>query len=143
MPEIITLAVCEIVVVAKDETSTLVNLLTEINLGGLPEIAQENAAIPFKWHVYALWEIPENEKRRSWEQRVRLRNNRGETVRLEHIAAFDRQGPGLEKPLHVMVAGLNGFPIIANGEYQIEVSVREVGTENWTNLRTYPLRISR
>lgn len=140
MPKLLLLVPCETVVVGQNDVASLINLLSELQIGNLPEIVPPDAAIPYKWTIFTEWFFTEEEGRLNWAQRLRLLTPHGEATMLQHVAELP---PSLGKPRHRIIAQLNFFPILPEAEYQIEVSLKEIEAREWGVVNTYPLRIKR
>ena len=140
MPSLLTFVPCRSVIIAKDETVSIIGILSDMALHGLPPIVPDDAAIPYEWSLFAIWELSAADQQKAWEQRIRLIDQHQQTVRIDSIAAFHvEQG----KEIHRMIATIPFFPIVNAGKYRLEVSFREYGTEAWQVVQTYPFSVSR
>ena len=128
------------VIIAKDETASIIGVLSDIVFQALPEIVADDAALSFEWHLFAIWQMPLEDRQRRWEQRIRLVNQAGQTVRIDSIAEFHAEG---DKEIHRMIATVPFFPIVPAGQYHLEISFREVGQNDWTPVHRYPFTIRR
>ena len=140
MPNLLLMVPCEVVVIAENGLPTLVNILSEFTMGGLPEIVPQQAAIPYRWFIFSEWQLAPEDLHNNWEQRVRLTNVAGVNTGLDHIAEMI---PDPNKPLHRMIATLNFFPILPQGNYALEISIRRSGQPNWEVRQLYPLSVKR
>lgn len=144
MPQLLAFLPCEIVIINDpNQTPSLINVLIEITMGQLPDIVPENAAVPFRWCVFTQWKIAQDERARQWEQRSRMKNPAGQPIGMEHVAQFAVAGGEPLKAVHRMIGQLDRFPILPAGEYQLEVAIREIGTEAWIEQHDYPIIIKR
>jgi hypothetical protein len=138
MPNLILFAACESVVIAQNNSATLVSLLSEITFGELPAVVPDNAAAPFKWSLITEWEIIPTDAGKTWEQRIRLLNARDE-AKFEALTEFVTPNNKIQRT----IAGLSFFPIVPGGPYHLELAYRETGQADWIRAHSYPLFVNR
>jgi len=141
MPKILVFAPCEKVIVSEqDNTSSLMSLIEGFTLD-VPEGVElpEGTAIPIKWHIFSLWEKVEGDEGRNFEQRVTLVLPTGKQV-LDMPSTLDFK-PHLKRfRMTIMVVN---FPLSPAGTCLLNLSVREVGQENWQEVAEYGIFITR
>jgi hypothetical protein len=138
MPTLLILVPCETVVLGQNEAASLINLISEVHIAGLPEIVPEGAAAPYKWAIFTEWNLAPDETQRRWEQHLKLVSPEGEILWRHEV-----EMPVSSKARNRVIAQFNTFTIIPAGEYKIEAEIREVATEEWTEIHAYPLIVRR
>jgi hypothetical protein len=139
MPRLLLFAPCEIAIVAQNGTLSLISIIAEFIQQNVPEILPENTGSVFRWMIVAEWLLTDVEMHLEWEQRLRLVSHAGElAMGLEHIAALNNV-----QSRHRMIAQLQAIPILPAGDYALEASIRQTGTQEWTSTSLYPLRFIR
>lgn len=145
MPQPLVFAACEKVIISQEENNpTLISIISEV--GGSIEIPQlppsEKVLVaPVRWQVFTLWSQEPTDGDRVFEQLVKFISPSGKN----HFASG-----GADKPLaldfkgrtHRVTATVPGLPATENGEWTLQLFVRERGSE-WPAepIRTYPLTL--
>jgi len=141
MPKILIFAPCDKVIVSEqDNTTSLISLIEAFTIG-ISEDAEvpEDASIPLKWHILALWERLEGEEGKNFEQRTQFilpngREGLGGTMTLDFKPESKR---------FRAVSIILGFPVSPSGACVLKLSVREVGQEDWQDVADYSIYITR
>jgi hypothetical protein len=142
MPKLLLFAPCERVILARDNTASLITLLDaiNINIGPKAEI-KEDVLLPFVWHAFILWqrEGPEDDLPRR--QKVELSF-------LGSKASATVEGPfefisGKEKLRCIL--RIPGLPLPeSSGKAMLKLSTRPEGSDGaWTEIATYPINVER
>lgn len=140
MPKLLLFAPCEKVIVANDNTISLLTIFEEMQIN-IPLAEEEklpvNAQIPLKWFIFCLWQAEADEQKTIFEQLVEVtlpgdKAITGETTKIE-----------FEKPHHRVITQLLVFPVTPSGLATISVKLRALPNENWDPIATYPLLIQR
>lgn len=144
MLKLLVFAPCEKVIVSQDENnSSLIVILETVNIT-LPVGAEvpENALIPFRWTIYALWRFePEAAGVGSqFEQRCVLLSVDGQS-HFENVLPFTIPADSRN---HRTTIQLPGFPVLSAGDAILRLSVREAheGIE-WRDVADFPIRVNR
>jgi hypothetical protein len=139
MPRLLIFAPCEMLVVGQDNTVSLVRLLSDITLTNIPNIVPEGTAVPFRWFIFAEWSMSDEDRQQHWEQKVTLLNARNED-KFSNTAEFDPQN---QSEKHRMIAVLGFIPILAAGDYRLQIAFREIGSADWVEAHFYPIKVIR
>ncbi len=137
MPKLLILAPCDNVLINKEfESASLVVILTQIAYPERPDPIPENALAPMRWFIFCQWIMLPEDVGVTFEQRIQMEI--GTPLSLDNIMEFT----GEAGKVHLrMIASLLGFPILQDGIYDLIVSYRKKGEENWIAASSYPLKV--
>lgn len=139
MPTLLLLAPAERVIV--DQFENTVSLIGVFGGLTLPVPASEpipnDAALPFRWAVFTMWETTEEDRGSTFHQRTRLIAPSGHVL-VDGILDFT---PLAE--VHRNKFAIEGFPIAEMGRHELQVSIRRAETEEWSTVARYPINVGR
>jgi len=143
MPKLQLFSPCEKVIIANDNTVSLVTIFEKIQLH-LPVSEDSklppNLQIPFKWFVFSLWMREPGDEVKEFEHQVHIvmpGNNPDKDI-TSNIVKFK-----MPETRHHMVVQFPGFPIVSEGIASVKALFREVGSEDWKTMAEYPLEVER
>jgi hypothetical protein len=140
MPKLLNFSPCENIIVANDNTISLITILEKVQIH-LPVSEDhklpENAQIPFKWFVFTSWLKQPGDDGKTFEQLIDI-TLPGEKSLRSSIVNFQ-----LSEMRHRTVVQLPGMPITPKGIALIKLLLREQGQQDWNTIADYPLLIER
>jgi hypothetical protein len=139
MPKLLLLAPAERVIIDQFEnTASLIGVF-----GGLmvpipgSDTIPNDAALPFRWSVFTMWETAEGERGTTFQQRTRLISPSGHLL-IDGVLDFK-----VAAELHRNRYAIEGFPIAEMGRHELQVSLRMQGADEWTTVGTFPINVGR
>jgi hypothetical protein len=95
-----------------------------------------NAVSGTNWHVVTLWQKEAGDEVERFQQRITITDPLG-TARFQMLTEFE-----LPKEFHRNIGRINGFPVSPEGDYTVEVSVRNLKEDTWRHGSSFPLRVA-
>jgi hypothetical protein len=138
MPRPLLFVACEKVIVAQDQTISIVSILEKM-ISNVPASAAlpEHASVPMRWSVVMVWLYEDSDKGKRFETISRLIAQDGSiamhTEPSEIIATS-------EKPRFRHVGVVDQFPV-TDGDLVLRLLIRELGTEEWQIVSEYPIEV--
>jgi hypothetical protein len=136
MPKLLIFAPCEKVIVAQDNTLSMVTILEELKVQ-VPKDkpVPPNASFPMKWAVLTMWQRQEGEEDKEFEEKCDLLSEEGKNL-ITATSNFK-----FAKRFHRVLIQMIGFPL-QPGQCKIKIYLREtVATSEWKEIAEYPLRL--
>jgi len=127
MPKLYIFAICEKVVMDKDDRASLISLFNTISAHILPttEGIPPNAVAPKEWWAFASWEIEPGDIGKEYRQMVQLLYPNGEPFGQAMGVNFSPQSGKTHQ--QVAINGL-GFPIGQEGSYTLKMWLEHGGS---------------
>jgi len=126
MPKLISLLVCEKIIVSKDEAPTLVNVVQNIKatLVG-PQVAEvpRDAVAPLAWAIFSIWEADESDIGKEFHQKNQIIMPDG----TPNPAVQGDLPFTFKKGLNFNYINIYGFPVGLEGVLRIRVSLESSG----------------
>src|SRR2546421_13020416 len=114
MPKLLAFLPCETVIIADNNTTSLITVLEQLTVAH-PANAElpHNAQIPKTWHVYCLWQrLPEDEGKKYEQRFLLLTPNNEETFPGVLPIEFPPGIPNFRNIYNIM-----GFPLVGAGMF--------------------------
>ena len=139
MPRLIAFLPAEKVLIDEMENSvSVIGIMSgiKVQILNVSERAPENAYVPIRWSILAMWRREPADEGKSYEQRIQLFVPNGES-------AFDLSSPPFAMTgLHHRVrSDITGFGVSIPGIYRLVVSLREVGASTWVEKSEYEMLV--
>jgi hypothetical protein len=141
MPKLLAFLPCETVIIAQNNTTSLITVLEQLTIAIPPDVEiPPDAQLPKSWHVYSLWQrLPEDEGKK-FEQRFSLITPEGKET-AQGILPIEF-APGIYNFRNIF--NILGFPLVDAGMCRLKLSLREVGgNEEWHEVAEYSLNVVR
>lgn len=138
MPKPLIFVPCEKIIINElDNTVSLITVIDTVTIAvqgdaGIPE----DTLVPQKWHIYTLWHRTLGEEGKSYEQRITLLNPNGTEI-INEIRPFT-----LIEVKHQIVINVGSIPVGVAGQYNINLSIRELGQDTFNEIISYPFVIN-
>jgi len=134
MPKLIFFLPCEKAIISQeDNTISLINVMQGINV---PKPPIEDAGVAVSWFAVSAWQKILGDADKTYEQRTNLRLPNGKET-AESITRFDFS----KVPSHRNIVRINGFPVGQTGVYTLNLFLRELGAEQWTQVADYQITV--
>lgn len=136
MPRLILFAACrEVLISARDDSLTLVGLLTRVQVATHRD-SPCPAVADVSWEHVAIWEAAKGEEGQPFEERVELIGPDG------CRAAEVRQPFGFPEPLVRVLGTVHGFPARMPGTWTLRLCIRRADAEDaWERVNEYPVEV--
>ena len=130
---------CEKIIVSRESTFTVVNILDSVNVEPKQEIGSDTA-LQFLWEIMNLWHKDEPEdSNKEFEQRIeflRPDNN----VLFTIITKFEADDTNAT---YRITNKIGAFPVGMPGVVKLNLSIREADDENeWQEIVAYPINVT-
>jgi hypothetical protein len=136
MPKAMIFAPCEKIILAKDNSVSMISLFEEITITvPADKPIPPNAIFPMKWSIMTLWRREENEEDIEFEEKCELVTEEGKnaieaSVKFKMPTLFNR-----------VIMEIHGFPL-HEGQCRLSMSLRETNPpSNWREIAEFPLKI--
>jgi hypothetical protein len=127
---------CEKAIIDRtDELISLISVIHSVSVNAPDENIARNPKIPQRWFVVTMWMADAGDEGKRFEQRLVMTNPDGKPE-LSVLAEFD-----MTKQFHRTIGRINRFPVGVAGRYELSVSIREIGTEEWSQAGSYPIAV--
>ncbi|MGA2000520.1 MAG: hypothetical protein ABSG52_11035 [Terriglobales bacterium] len=140
MPRLLILAPCHSVLHDEEgHDASLISIIEGVKLTVLPGAPEppRGTLVPMHWCVYACWQQEAGDpKDKQYEQRLLCKAPTGELIMETAPRAFNFE----TRMVNVINKFIN-FPVWQKGICPISAEYREVGTEQWVEVASYPLLI--
>jgi len=140
MPKLISLLVCEKIIVSKDETPTLVNVVQTVKTTLVtPQLSEvpSDAVAPLGWAIFTIWEPDESDIDKEFHQKSQIIMPDGAPS-----SAVQADLPFiLKKGLNFNYVNIFGFPVGQEGVLRIRISLESNGKT--ISEHFYPVRVER
>lgn len=138
MPRPLLFVACEKVIVAQDQTISIVSVLEKM-ISNVPAGAAlpEFAAVRMRWSVLTVWLYEDSDEGKQFESIARLIAQDGS------IAMHTEPSPIVgspEKPRFRHIGAIDQFPV-TDGNLMLTLLIREVGTDEWQAVSEYPIEV--
>ena len=137
MPRLLVFAPCERVIVEQGSgIISLISILQDITVTvpSPPATIESDAVAMTRWYILTIWRRNDNESEGvSFRQRIALNSPTGATFQ-EIFTDFT-----LSKATHRNIAAIEGFPVAAEGQYVLRLSLAPAGSERFDEIAEYPL----
>jgi hypothetical protein len=144
MPKLLVFAPCERVIVADNNTSTLISLLETVTVKMPSERERENdeadspIGIAYRWQIYSLWHSEDGDAGKTFQVRLVQHDPTGALLA---DMTFEFEFSSNRNVRNVGSAEV--FPVTLSGEYWLKLSLREKDTDNpWQEVSQYPVRVN-
>ena len=135
MPKLIFFLPCEKAIINQDDNAlSLINVMQGINV---PKPPTEDAGVALLWCAVSLWQKTPDDKDRTFEQRTTLSMPNGKEA-AESLLKFSFS----EKGNHRNIVKISGFPVGQSGTYTLNLFLRELGSEQWTEVANYQIVVT-
>jgi hypothetical protein len=135
MPRLIFFLPCEKAIISQeDNTISLINVIQGINV---PKPSIEDAGAAVSWFAVSAWQMIPGDANKTYEHRTNLRLPNGKETG-ESILRFDFS----KTPHHRNIVRINGFPVGQAGIYTLNLFIRELGAEQWTQVADYQITVN-
>jgi hypothetical protein len=129
-------AACEKVIQADDRTLSLITLLDRIEVNLPPNVeAPENASVPARWAVLAVWRIEDSDANRLYEQYIDVVSEAGVS-----IIQTEAMQINVSAPYYRWISTMAQLPVTA-GNLRVKLFTREGSEGNWEERGEYPIAI--
>ena len=139
MPRLLFFVPAEKALIERDDSSlSLISVIGGITVNVTPDGKDlpEDAGIPFRWAVAAMWLRQPDDEDKAFEQRVDVVSPSNK-VTGGAVSAFT-----MSRRTHYNVVRGEGFPVAQPGQYHLRLSLRETGKDaEWEVVSEYPLEI--
>lgn len=143
MARLLLFAPCERAIVEQEaNTFSLISILQELTVspkGIIPDKETVPTARPFfsvlRWYCVALWMQEPGDRTKRFTQQVIVKDPHGKKL-MESLAEFE-----MSKPFHRIIIEVQGFPIPFEGQYSLNIAIRETSQKNWTPAGFFPLLV--
>lgn len=142
MPKLLFLVPCSNVIMAQDNTVSLITVFETVNIA-LPVGAEDNlpegSQIPITWDILSQYQLQPEDRGKEFFQKVVITMPDGkETHNIESaLAGYD----GVAKNTRHLVK-ITGFPISTPGTATIKLFLKEEGSD-YSEIAQYPVYITR
>jgi hypothetical protein len=137
MPKLLIFAPCEKIIVALDNTLSMITILENLEVH-VPsdKPVPPNSIFPMKWAIFTLWQRQEGEEDKEFEEKCDLLSEEGKNLTTASVKFK------LPKQKARVLMNMRGFPLNP-GQCKIKMYIRESDTtsEEWIEIAEYPLRI--
>ena len=134
MPKVVLAVACEKPIIGADNTLSLITVLHSIKVFPAGKDPSGNALMT-NWHVVTLWRRePMESGSTRFQQRLTITNPEGKTT-FQALTEFE-----IPRWFHRNINRIQGFPA-QDGDYNINIAVRDMKQESWTEGASFPLRI--
>ena len=136
MPKLLIFAPCEKVIVAQDNTVSMVTILEGLTVQ-VPKDkpAPPDASFPMKWAILTVWQRQEGDEGKEFEEKCDLLSEQGRSLITASVKFR------LSKRFNRVVMQIVGFPL-QPGQCEIKMYIREAdATSEWKEVAEYPLRL--
>jgi hypothetical protein len=139
MPKLVHAVACEKVIVAQDNTVSLITLFEGIDVtlvGDYVEAVPEYA--PIRWQLAALWLTAPTERGETFEQLIQIEVPNGKKIKTATLE-FTPQGE-----THRTIMSVVGFPTGFPGQNKITLLIRKlnISPSRWSRVASLPVQIS-
>ena len=140
MLNLLVFAACEKVIVSTDGTASLIALLENINIEGLPEEKLvDNAAFPFSWSSMAMWERNiEVDEPISFDAKVEVSDPNGKVGMISQISFSVHNGERIFR----VIFNFPVFPIGIHGLYSATLFYKQSDLDEWNKSAEYSIKLN-
>ena len=127
MPKLYVFAICEKVVMDKDDRASLITLFNQITAQILPTSPEipPNAVVPKEWWAFSSWETEPEDDGKEYRQMIQLLYPNGEPFGPPVGATFS---PSSGKTHNQVAINAPGFPIGQEGPYTLKMWLEHGGS---------------
>jgi hypothetical protein len=137
MPRLLFLVPCDKVLTDEENLLSIITVLETVNISvPLGQELPRDAMATNPWHVVIQWLTTREEAQKEYEHKLQIFAPDGNEFG-GSITRFT-----VTEQLHRHVAEIPGFPIGVEGECVVKLTIREVGTEEWSPVIEYPIHIA-
>jgi hypothetical protein len=137
MPKLLIFAPCEKVIVAQNNTISLITILERLTVQ-IPKDkpAPPDTVFPMKWSILTLWQRQEGDEGREFEEKCELLSGEGKSL-ISASIRFKFVGEAHSRVIMEIV----GFPLQL-GQCEIKMYLRDTdATSEWREVADYPVRL--
>lgn len=143
MPKLLAFLPCDRVIIANDNTTSLITILESININvppGEEEKLPPNTQLPRAWQIFTLWEEIPAEKGQTWTQKLEfVRPDKEGAIQIATVPVeFTEQAKR-----HRTVVAIPFFPLLPAGASHVRTSLQREGQDEWVQYASYPILIER
>ena len=137
MPRLEMLTPCQSVIIdKKTDMATFFNVLSDFKVSTQDELSLEKTKVlPREWTVFCTWRFSTEERGQDFEQQVEYVSPEG-TVLVKGATPLQSVQRSFRSILNI-----TGMPLTTTGEYEIRVSMRLAGREEWEHAGSLKIHI--
>ncbi len=138
MPKLLFFGICQKVLEdSQERLISMINLMSGFRLGvRAKEPVPPAASVPMAWAAVCSWLRASEDEGKTFQPKTEIVSPSGEIK----ISSEGQPFAMKEGALHTWVVG-QGFPVAEQGIYSIKLFLREVGTEAWEEVSSFPFDV--
>jgi hypothetical protein len=143
MPKLLAFLPCDRVIIANDNSTSLITLLETMNINvppGEEEKLPANPQLPRSWQVFTLWEESPGERGQKFTQKLEfVRPDRKDAVQIAIVPVEFTE----RAKRHRTIVAIPFFPLLPAGTSYVRTLLQLQGQDEWIEYATYPILIER